>query len=215
MNAEDAFMYSMCGVLAQILMCTAFYYAAFRRLFMNPTSNNVFVILLFLVFFQIGYPITWIWGWVNCRTRQTAWLMTFWTIANTLMVLEFFVISSSSNSSDGEVGITILGTLLMSGITLWGLIPFFRVDERMRQMVQDPTPERIQSFVALGKDILPELEMLLADNYEPTRLVAIECLSKLGANARPILEKASHDEDSVIAHAAQNALLKYTDTDSV
>jgi hypothetical protein len=207
-DQETSFLITIGGFCAQVFMLAAFYYATFRRLFLNPTSNNLLMIVLLLVFFQIGYPITWIWGWINCQARKTAWVMTFWTLANGVFFLQIAAISSSTDQSGSEVGISLLATLAIAGLTLWGLVPFFRIDERMRNMVQDPTEKRIADFVTLGKDTLPEVEMLLTDDFQPTRLVAIECLSKLGSAARSLLEKASHDADPVIADAAQDALEK-------
>ena len=135
-------------------------------------------------------------------------LMSFWTAAMGLFVLESVAISNFSGPSEGIAGAfaSLLSTCALAGTIAWGLVPFFRLDERVRKLMVEPNHKHIADLVALGPRILSELPLILASNYQLTRLAAVECLARLGEDARPLLIDLSSDRDPEVADAARFAI---------
>lgn len=202
MSPEIEFYIIIGGMVAQIMMLTAFYFVAFRRLFLNPISN-VIPIVLFLIFFQLGYPITMIWGWVQSGAKPIRRFMTFWTVATALMVLGCMM---QADSPSVNVISSLIATCGIAVLTMQGLVPFFILEERLRNLQHDPQPRRIADCVALGPAIIPDLQRLLHDDYQPTRLAAVECLSQMGNPAITALSTVIDDADPQVANAAREAI---------
>lgn len=198
------------GVCAQIVMLFAFYYAVFRRLFCPPEANNFLPTLLFFLLFKLGYPIVFILGWVKSRSKGTARVMTFWSLAMLATggcCVSLYFLENKSLALQAIV--SIFWTSIVAALSIVSLRPHFRLDDRIRTLVRNPTDANVHRILALGNSAVPELRLLLDDPYGPTREAAVRCLCGIGPVALPILERLLNDEDSRVRSNAAEAIERF------
>ncbi len=202
--SEFQFLIFISCFITQILICYAYFFAAIRRMFISPSSANPLVLLIPLIGIP-GYFLVFIWGWIKSGRHQLTRLMTGWTSTLMLMVMQGMLLSSLGKVALEPVVLTGT-TVLLIALLIIILVPFLRSDERMRALIRDPNMEGVNRLCALGPQILPLLKYMLSDEYQPTRLSAIDCLSELGEAGIPLLQVSTLDADPVVASAAKNAL---------
>lgn len=199
------FVLGMGGFCILFIVHAAFYFAAFRRVFCPPGGNNLLQTLLFLVFFNLGFPVVFIAGWIKSRAQSLVPVMMSWTLSLVISVVAMIV--AITLGDDQSAGLVIAGSAAVVAVmALWTLIPFFRLEDRIRSLVRDPSDEHIARVVALGSVVLPQLRRLLANPYAPTREAAVACLARMGPDAVPLLQSAMSDEDSNVRAAAQSTI---------
>lgn len=206
---SDAMFYAIIGgACAQIAMLAAFYYAVFRQLFRPPDRTNFLPTLLFLMFFQIGFPIMFVVGWFKCRTHGLVRVMGFWSLALLVTVICFVTMSwlDGNQSEWKQAVVSVCATLMTAFLGAFGLIPHFRLDDRLRSLVRNPNDTNIERVVALGPVALPHLNRLLGSEYAPVREAIVICLGHMGTNAIPMLQAALADEDANVSAAAASAI---------
>lgn len=191
------------GLCIQIAVLAAFYYAAFRRLFCPPDRNNFLPTLLFLLLFKVGFPIVFVAGWVKCHSRMLTSVMSSWTLTILVVAGCGIVISLIDNDhEEWQAAVSAIGSCVAALLCLWTLLPFFRVDDRIRSLCRDPTDANVARVVSLGPIALPHLRRLLGNQYVPLRQAVVACLEGIGSDACPLLEEAKFDEDPKVQSAA-------------
>ncbi len=202
--SESQFLIFISCFITQILICYAYFFAAIRRMFISPSSANMLVLLIPFIGIP-GYFLVFLWGWIKNGHHQLTRLMTGWTLTLVLMVIEAMLISRLEKTAMEPV--VLIGTMtLLFALLMIILVPFLRSDERMRALVRDPNVDGVNRLCSLGPQILPLLKYMLSDEYQPTRLSAINCLSELGEAGIPLLQVSTLDADPVVASAAKDAL---------
>ncbi|HCS50510.1 hypothetical protein [Rubinisphaera sp.] len=207
MNDETVFLIVIGPLVFQILILFLYYFAALRRLFIPPTPSNILVIGIVLIGLP-GYALIYLWGWIRHQKMHMTQLMIAWTLVFAIFVLESILLSNIERTASVwlNVAIPFLGFVILSWLTIWMLIPFLRADERMRALMRESSLKNIQRLAKMGKQAIPNIKLMLDDDYQQYRLDAIECLARMGATGVPYLEKISNDGNSVESNTAENLL---------
>lgn len=207
MNEETEFMLAFGPVIIQILILFAFYFAALRRLFIPPTPSNVLVLAIVLIGIP-GFLLVFLWGWIRHKRMCMTQLMTAWTLALVVFVISMVVLVNVENEAPQWVTVTIpvLSMLILGVVAIRRLIPFLRADERMRALMRESSAERIARLASLGTLALPNIQLMLEDDYSQYRLDGVECLTIMGPIGIPLLRDLTKSGDSQMAASAKTAL---------
>jgi len=134
--------------------------------------------------------------------------MIAWTIAIGVFVGQIVAL----NLLDGRIPQTLalairaIALFFICLLAVHTLIPFLRADERMRALMRNSSLKNIKSLAELKDQAIPNLRLMLEDEYVPYRLDAIDCLARIGPSAIPILKEVSNQGDTEEAIAAQSVL---------
>lgn len=193
--SDSIFYLTMAAMCLQVLVLVAFYFKAYQRLFFTSGTSNLIPMLLFLLFFKLGYPITYIAGWARCASLGLPRIMIFWTLEMIIMVGEMTVLLNIPSDRSGmlDVIISIASAIIMSLLGIAGLKAEYQLDRCVRMALTEPTEENIQRVAALGPIVLPYLERLLSSQFAPIRLIAVRCLGSMGPPAIPLLQSSLTD----------------------
>lgn len=202
---ELSFLLGMAGFCIHFIVHAAFYFAAFRRVFCPPGGNSLLPTVLFLVFFNLGFPVVFIAGWIKSRSQALTQVMISWTLSLVVTVVAMAVVINLSDEQGGAI-VLAGAAAIVAVLALRTLIPFFRLEDRIRSLVRDPSEQHIARVVALGPVVMPQLKQLLANQYAPTREAAVACLARMGPDAVSLLRSATSDEDADVRAAAQAAM---------
>ncbi|MDB5347328.1 MAG: hypothetical protein JWP89_5705 [Schlesneria sp.] len=206
---SDAIFFLALGlVLIQAFILAAFYFTAYQRLFFTLGATNAVPFVLFLVFFNIGYLIAFIAGWARCDARQLGRVMVFWTFEMFVVVGEVSLLANmpSNGSELPQLVLSIIITAVMLSLCIAGLKEAYRVDGRLRMVVNDPTDANIKCVAELGTTMLPHVERLLENPYAPIRVIAVKCLGQMGTLGIALLQSSLEDEDQAVVTQADKLL---------
>jgi len=207
MDEGTRFLIAAIMIVISILIILLFYFAALRRLFIPPTPSLAFVLAIFLIG-SPGILLVYIWGWIQHRSMRLTQLMIAWTIAIGVFVGQIVAL----NLLDGRIPQTLalairaIALFFICLLAVHTLIPFLRADERMRALMRNSSLKNIKSLAELKDQAIPNLRLMLEDEYVPYRLDAIDCLARIGPSAIPILKEVSNQGDTEEAIAAQSVL---------
>ena len=207
MSEETKFLIEISPVIIQIFMLFIFYAAALRRLFIPPTPSNVLVLVL--VFIGIpGLLFVFLWGWVRHKRMCMTQLMAAWTWAILVFACELIFLANFEQTVPMWVtmNVLLLGVATHSLLAFRTLVPFLRADERMRALMRESNPKRIQQLAQLGEQAIPNVRFMLEHDYAEYRILAVECLAAMGAKGMPLLKSVASNGDAQEAAAARAIL---------
>lgn len=206
--ADTIFYLAIAAMCVQALILVAFYFTAYQRLFFTSGASNLIPVLLFLLFFKIAYPITYLAGWAKCDSRGVARVMIFWTLEMIIVAVEITLLLNMPSNGSGilDVIISTASAIVMSLLCIAGLKVAWQVDSRLRKVLNEPTEDNLKQVAALGPSVLPLLERMLESQFAPTRLVAVRCLGNMGSLAIPLLKSSLTDDDPAIVEQVDESL---------
>jgi len=207
LNKETEFLIALIPVTIQFLILFAFYFAVLRRLFIPPTPSNVLVLAIVLIGIP-GFPLVFIWGWLRHKRLRMTQLMASWTLAIVVFVLSMAVLAEIEKMAPLWVTISlpVISMLILAAIAFYTLIPFLRADECMRSLMRESSPQRIAALASLRAQAIPNIQLMLEDDYSEYRLDGVECLAIMGPVGVPLLHEIAKGRDSQLATYAKAAL---------
>lgn len=212
-SSDTEFLLLIGPVFIQIFILFAFYFAALRRLFIPPTPSNVLVLAIVIIGVP-GFLLVFLWGWIRHRRMCMTHLMSAWTLALLVFVIDMVVASNLENAVPKwiNIAIPVISMCIVGGIAVRKLIPFLRADERMRALMRESNADRIAQLAQLGAQALTNIQLMLEDEYTQYRLDAIECLGLMGSVGVPLLQDVARNGDSQMAANAKAVLTEAEST---
>ena len=204
-DQETAFLIGFAIVAPQLLIQALFYFAALRRLLIPTSPSGMFFVVAAIVGMP-GILLVFLYGWFRSRQMFVTRLMWAWTAAAATLVFQVALPSLFSNAPWSEWATAVLGLIIHLWLAVRELIPFIRADSCVRALMRESNTENRDRLVALGPQILPHLEMMLAEEYLPYRLDAIACLGQLGTPEAAALLRSLDDSEGEEAAATRDAL---------